>query len=168
MQNISAVSCIEFKEADDNATAYVNITVGGTSCYSYIGYGNSVRKYNLRRDSIGSGCFRLGTIIHEFLHTLGFQHQHSSPNRNDYVEIRFDNIKNGTEGNFELLNATEYTDFGVEYDYGSVMHYSAYAFSKNGNKTIIPRQDEKIEIGQRRGLSERDIEKLNLMYKCNE
>lgn len=30
------------------------------------------------------------------------------------------------------------TDFGVEYDYESVMHYPEKAFSKNKNKTIIP------------------------------
>lgn len=45
----------------------------------------------------------------------------------------------GHESNFEKASR-EITDaFGVGYDYGSVMHYSAYAFSKNGEPTIVPK-----------------------------
>ena len=35
--------------------------------------------------------------------------------------------------NFDKRNTTA---FGVNYDYGSVMHYSAKAFSMNGQETI--------------------------------
>lgn len=45
----------------------------------------------------------------------------------------------GTENNFDKYEASTITDFGVEYDYGSVMHYGAYAFSKNGEITIEPK-----------------------------
>jgi Astacin (Peptidase family M12A) len=38
--------------------------------------------------------------------------------------------------NFDKRNSTA---FGVNYDYGSVMHYSAKAFSMNGLETIQPR-----------------------------
>lgn len=44
----------------------------------------------------------------------------------------------GTEHNFAKYNNDTVTDFGVEYDYDSVMHYPRVAFSKNGNNTIIP------------------------------
>jgi hypothetical protein len=43
------------------------------------------------------------------------------------------------ESNFNKYNASTVTSFGVPYDYGSVMHYGEYAFSKNGNKTIEPK-----------------------------
>ena len=43
----------------------------------------------------------------------------------------------GTESNFNKYEANRITDYGVSYDYGSVMHYSAYAFSKNGLRTIV-------------------------------
>lgn len=42
----------------------------------------------------------------------------------------------GTENNFEKASPHSTSAFGVGYDYGSVMHYSSYAFSKNGQATI--------------------------------
>lgn len=40
----------------------------------------------------GTSCFRLGSIIHEILHALGFYHVQSSTNRDDHVNIVWDNI----------------------------------------------------------------------------
>ncbi|XP_026684649.1 zinc metalloproteinase nas-14-like [Diaphorina citri] len=72
----------------------------------------------------------------------------------------------GTERNFKKYPPSEITDFGVGYDFDSVMHYSRKAFSKNGDDTIVP-HDPTVEIGQRVGLSEKDILKANRMYKCD-
>ena len=45
--------------------------------------------------SIGNGCERLGTVIHEMMHTIGFIHEQSRPDRDEYVEVFYDNIKAG-------------------------------------------------------------------------
>lgn len=57
------------------------------------------------------------------------------------------------------------THLGTPYDYGSVMHYSATAFSKNGRATIEPKK-KGTEIGQRIGFSENDLFKINKLYSC--
>ena len=46
------------------------------------------------------------------------------------------------------------------------MHYPSYAFSKNGQQTIIPLMDG-VEIGQRNHLSEKDMAAINAMYPEN-
>lgn len=45
----------------------------------------------------------------------------------------------GHDSNFQKASKQTTDDFGIGYDYNSVMHYSSYAFSKNGKPTIIPR-----------------------------
>jgi Astacin (Peptidase family M12A) len=60
------------------------------------------------------------------------------------------------------------TAFRQPYDFGSVLHYASNDFAKDPNVwTIKPKPPfEDKQIGQREWLSETDIKKINLMYKC--
>ena len=49
-------------------------------------------------------------------------------------------ILTGDEFNFELLNNSIVTNYGLPYDYDSIMHYSMTASSTNRSlPTIIPK-----------------------------
>jgi Astacin (Peptidase family M12A) len=86
------------------------------------------------------GCTtKIGTIIHELMHSVGFYHEQNREERDSHVEIRMQNVKPGMEVNFRKLEAGRASGFGVGYDYGSVMHYSKTAFSRNGQPTIYPK-----------------------------
>lgn len=61
------------------------------SCFSSVG-NQHVGKQSL---SIGAGCDRIATIEHEFLHALGFWHEQSRADRDDYVTIMWDRIQEG-------------------------------------------------------------------------
>jgi len=55
---------------------------------------------------------------------------------------------------------------GTAYDYGSAMHYGAYAFAVDPSiPTIIPHDPEAV-IGQRLTLSALDIERVQIFYGC--
>ncbi|XP_017857059.1 PREDICTED: zinc metalloproteinase nas-4-like [Drosophila arizonae] len=166
IQTLEANSCLIFKEASPDQPYYVNVTSDGLGCNSEVGFQNSVQRLNLQKSE--PGCFRLGTVMHEFLHALGFYHQQSTWNRDEYIRINFENIKEGMEFNFDKYNKTKVENFGEGYDYGSIMHYHSTGFSKNGKPTIVPliAGYEKL-IGNRLELSWADIRKLNTMYKCH-
>ncbi|CAF1549540.1 unnamed protein product, partial [Rotaria sordida] len=54
----------------------------------------------------------------------------------------------------------------TSYDYGSVMHYEANAFSFNGLNTIIPTKNASAVLGQRIGMSPIDILEVQRYYGC--
>ncbi|ALC39803.1 maker525 [Drosophila busckii] len=159
MYNISLDSCVRFRQTYDPNEHQVIINGGGAGCSAHLGYQHS----RYQKIHFGGGCIERGVIKHELLHALGFVHMHSDARRDDYVIIEWDNIQEGREHNFERYNNTDVTDFGVEYDYLSVLHYGSHAFSKNGRPTIISKRPDK-RFGQRMGLTALDTEKLNRAY----
>ncbi|XP_001844560.2 blastula protease 10 [Culex quinquefasciatus] len=159
-------SCLRFRPRRDDSESYIRVIGDDAGCWSRVGYVNEgMQELHLDPDPLDTGCFRIETIVHEFLHSLGFYHQQSATDRDDFVDVILDNIQDGKQHNFNVYPADVVTDFGVRYDYGSVMHYGPMSFSKNGLPTIVPK-DPNAVIGQRLGMSERDISKLNLMYGC--
>ena len=42
---------------------------------------------------LGSGCVWQYVVVHEILHSLGFQHEQKRPDKDDYIQMRWDNIK---------------------------------------------------------------------------
>ncbi|XP_073488925.1 meprin A subunit beta-like [Aquarana catesbeiana] len=155
-------SCIDFKpwEGEPN---YISV-FKESGCWSYIG--------NLRRGkqqlSLGQNCDRIATIQHEFLHSLGFWHEQSRADRDDYVIIMWDRIQSGTQGNFNTYNDTRSNSLNVPYDYTSVMHYSKTAFQIGSEPTIVTRIESFSDvIGQRMDFSDYDLEKLNRLYNCS-
>lgn len=109
---------------------------------------------------LGPNCAAMN-VAHELGHALGLWHEQSRNDRDQYIKILWENIDEDYRYNFnQHLNDGQ--DFG-NYDYQSIMHYTAYAFSKNGQTTIMP-LEEGVVIGQRKQLSAKDIAAVNAMY----
>lgn len=151
-------SDIRFVErTSSNADQYPNYIrfVVSTGCASYVGMQGGMQQIYLAK-----AC-STGNTIHEIGHALGLWHEQSRNDRDQHVEIHYENIYRGYEHNFDI-RSSDGEDLG-EYDYGSIMHYPSWAFSRNGEDTIVPLR-EGVEIGQRDTLSQGDLAAISMMY----
>jgi len=165
--------CVRFEEDPDaDHVAWVMADPNG-ACYARIGkdkwYGGFVdgNFFDGKQGvSLGPNCLQVGVIQHELLHMLGFVHEQARTDRDEYVDIKWENIKDGKEDNFWKAYIISETH-GTPYDYMSLMHYGAHDFTKNGKPTIETKDKEfQNKIGQRDGLSELDIYELRRHYDC--
>ncbi|KAG1650824.1 Blastula protease 10 [Nymphon striatum] len=117
--------------------------------------------------SLGRGCEHLSVILHEVGHALGMFHEQSRSDRDQYIKVITHNIS--PEFQFAFNKELDY-NYGIPYDYTSIMHYMRDGFSvKPGQKITISTIDPTLEylIKERKEPSFRDIKLLNMMYKCN-
>ncbi|GEM48477.1 M12 family metallopeptidase [Deinococcus cellulosilyticus] len=136
---------------------YVRVIVDN-GCYSYVGRIGGAQSLSL---STG-GCGVAGAI-HEFGHALGLWHEQSRKDRDQYVTIVWANIKSGTEHNFQIESNSRAVG---AYDFDSIMHYPAYAFSTNGKATIVPKNSSipLSRLGAAKTLSSGDIAGIKSLY----
>ena len=104
--------CLHFREKMDSDQDYVWFTQPTkykSLCRSKLG-----RQGGRQDISIGSFCQR-HDIIHEILHCVGLLHEHSRPDRDNYVEILIDNVREDRKGNFEIFK--NQWSYGEPYDH---------------------------------------------------
>ena len=110
--------------------------VRGDGCSSALGKVSGNRRQLI---SLGRYCYNQGTIIHEFIHAIGFDHEQNRPDRDKYVKIMWGNIEGGTTNN-NFWIANKWRTFKTEYDWKSIMHYRAKnGFSIRRRDTITSR-----------------------------
>ncbi|VDM72859.1 unnamed protein product [Strongylus vulgaris] len=111
-------------------------------------------------------CIVRRIVQHELLHVIGLWHEHMRHDRDDYIKIHYENVReNHLNQNFRKLSPSEVTTYNVPYDYRSVMHYGARAFTKNG-KITIETLDPKFQdiIGKSEGATPSDYRKVCEIY----
>ena len=74
--------------------------------------------------------------VHELLHTLGFVHEHTRPDRDDFISVNFDNIEPGKEKYFE--KRMQGTRNNAPYDVLSVMHNGLQVILDHQHCVIMP------------------------------
>lgn len=105
-------------------------------------------------------------IIHELMHVLGFVHEHSRPDREQFVAVNWPNIEEEKKDQFlvvphELIEPLKDRPF----DYQSVMIYPDRAFAKDRSQpTLSSKTGQKIEP-PRNGLSSEDLERIRILYR---
>ncbi|XP_078483804.1 zinc metalloproteinase nas-4-like, partial [Ciona intestinalis] len=152
-------TCIDIEPHDPakHGEHFVNIK-NEAGCSSSVGYVPPSREQHM---SLVVSCHHVGTVAHEFLHTLGFKHEQSRPDRDSFVKIHFENMSPNRVHNFKKLKLAAVFDLKSEYDLGSIMHYGGYAFTNNQEPTITSVADG-YAVREREKMSDKDLSELNI------
>lgn len=162
MRQFHDKTCVRFVMRQNNEPDYLRIgSLKG--CFSYIG-----RIGGEQILSLGDGCEYPGTIAHELLHALGFYHHQNRSDRDEFLDILWENIARGKESQF-IKMAPQDNLLLNEFDYDSVMLYGPRTFGKTIDKiTMKPKQDGVIllEVMEKKGPSFLDFDNVNKLYNC--
>jgi hypothetical protein len=141
-----------------NEPDYVAFTLSATdgsgACSSSVG------RVGGRQIIQGSHFCGTGTLVHEMGHALGLWHEQEHADRNAYIQFNLNNLDPARASNF-ATSASQRS--ATPYDFGSIMHYSATSFARQGQpvmETIPPG----IAIGARNAYSAADVEGIKRLY----
>ncbi|XP_065286067.1 astacin-like metalloprotease toxin 4 [Dermacentor albipictus] len=131
-------------------------------CYSYVGRNGGEQEL-----SLGQGCLDPGIVTHELLHAVGFFHEHTRPDRDEYINIYPENIINEFLPSFQKLESSE-TILLTPFDYNSIMLYGSKTFSRGPDLPSMLAKDGTTltEVYEKPGLSASDIYQINKLYGC--
>ncbi|XP_069018367.1 low choriolytic enzyme-like [Embiotoca jacksoni] len=158
INSFSFSTCIRFlPRTDQRDFLYIQSLSG---CFSHVGHQGNSQTVSLK----SQGCIHYGTIQHELLHALGFNHEHCRSDRDQHIRVLLQNVITGREHNFRKVDTL---NRGTPYDYGSVMHYGRLAFSKDNNPTMMAVLKPNAVFGVAKKMSQNDIKRINLLYCRN-
>ena len=79
----------------------------------------------ISRENISDGDILqsgIGTPLHEILHAMAGRHEQSRTDRDEWIQILYNNVQPSEVSNFDA--GSDGTDNRVPYDFGSIMQYS--------------------------------------------
>jgi hypothetical protein len=138
----------------------ISFEPGTEQCYSYLG-----KIGGLQPILLSPRC-QTQEIIHEIMHALGFIHEQSRPDRDQYIDVLWPNIEDAFQDQYALVPET----FAIgtrdsDFDYHSVMLYKTDAFEKPGAGPTMKSKSTDTISPVPQGLSETDIKRVNRLYK---
>ncbi|XP_049548313.1 zinc metalloproteinase nas-8-like [Anopheles darlingi] len=141
MAELQRQTCVRFIPRTPQTTHFVRITSRSSGCFASVGRqeDNSRNILNLQTPA----CLYRGTPVHELMHILGFLHEVSRVDRDEYIYIDRNALKPEYQTdsffntNFGKAADGMTTTYNISYNYGSIMHYSKTAGSKDGRQQVL-------------------------------
>ncbi|CBY30418.1 unnamed protein product [Oikopleura dioica] len=120
---------INFKNCDREKHMCHKISfanTGGHSCSSLVGKNGKMMVHTINLGPMY--CHSVVNILHELLHAFSFMHEHSRPDRDEYIQMFPENYSYGQEHNFAILPKEKFnTRAESSFDFASIMLYSPAA-----------------------------------------
>jgi hypothetical protein len=163
MNDLTRKTCVKFQQAaSTDLTGYVSI-IPGLKCSSMLGKQEGVSTLML---SIKK-CFGNGTLARNLMRVLGFTYENNRADRDNFIQINWENIAESNKKKFTKLSADDYPVTNLPYDFSSVTHYQKNSWAVNKNTwTIRAKKDASLVLGNNRGYSDGDYDKIRKLYKC--
>lgn len=159
LEQLVGTNCIEFKERtnEQNYVEYKQMQ----GCTSFVGMQGGKQDISIG----GEGCLHDTQITHESLHALGFGHEHSRPDRDQYISIKWENVDPNQKDAFRIEKNSN--NMINTFDFGSVMLYPRNGFSANGGDTVQSKIQGFSVPREQPILSESDVQRVRALYKCS-
>ena len=122
MKTIEDYSCVRFEEYKGDEKAFLHFIKTGNKtgpCTSTMGKKDGEQKIRLP-----DSCFQKNPILHEMMHSLGFYHEHQRYDRDDYITVHYDNLRDNSRRIYDKVSEEEMDTLGTPYDYCSLMQYA--------------------------------------------
>lgn len=150
--------------------SFVTFVDKGNVCFAPVGRDDGENEIQMPKKSKNPDCLAHGTILHEIMHSLGFEHLHTTPDRDEFIKVNWDLIDKKNHESFKIEANPNVTDFGLGYDFDSVMHYYSRAFSTDENKhamEALTGDKDTEKMGNVESFSQGDIRRIRAMYNCD-
>ncbi|VDL79130.1 unnamed protein product [Nippostrongylus brasiliensis] len=157
----TCLDIVENESASDSIRVFY-----GEGCWSYVGRIGGVQ--NL---SLGKGCNSTRAAAHELGHALGFSHTQSRHDRDSYITVFLENIRENWLNEFVLETKEMNDNYNLPYDYGSLMHYGCTSGSKNKKEKLLTMLPTDLAYTDTLGspfISFIDLLMMNKHYNCTE
>uniref|UniRef100_A0A0N4Z4X6 Metalloendopeptidase n=1 Tax=Parastrongyloides trichosuri TaxID=131310 RepID=A0A0N4Z4X6_PARTI len=165
ISNIEKYTCLKFTQVYGEEEADISF-IWGSNCFS-----ESISFFNLdatKRIHLHYQCYRDIVHVQRLIHNvLGATPEVNRYDRDMYVNIYRQNIKNDSLIFFKKEKQNISTTFNLGYDYGSFTHYYSKAFSKNDKATILAKEYSKFYaklVNHKRNATFNDFKLLYLQY----
>ncbi|XP_055332503.1 zinc metalloproteinase nas-7-like [Paramacrobiotus metropolitanus] len=160
------MTCVRFKpyNQDKPETSYVQFSVG-LQCQSAIG-----RTGGAQIVMLGKNCMDKRSILREMMHVLGFNDEHLRSDRDDYITVNLNNIKQADWLFFEKLTDKELPRFGLPYDFDSVLqrpnNWKVDPAAGPNAVSMFVKKAKSQPLGRVDSLTHLDINKIKAFYEC--
>jgi len=180
-QDISDKTCVTFRPKRASDTNILSIK-SGNKCSAPLGmntgsssaFGSSSRLGSssviVSNMVLGQSCFTTKRVGRRVMNLLGIPHETSRPDRDEFVEINFSNLRTGYANNVKQVARSAYLNgvLSIPYDIHSITQYNDDDLAKDHNTWAI-RSKSRTTRSQTLGgdtFSTADFDKIKKAYNC--
>lgn len=143
-----------------HGNAYALFKKGDNHCYAQVGYTGSINTV-----SLSEGC-GWKEVFHEVMHVLGFFHEQNRFDRDDFLQVIWENIDEKNWPQFEKFHESSFPDSfknGTSpFSYNTIMLYSPNAFSNSTDYSMVTIDGAPYMTPD--GVTDEDFERIQQLY----